>query len=361
MTEPVPQLRAENIFEQPSVRIKKTGSIIEERQEWFVDLIGMTPFFLAKKIMTTTKFLPQEYSVHPTNSNMYAAEVTHDQHQDAPNVWIHRVLWKSITNITDIVKDPSKRPVLISMGTHRQQENPNIDFNGKPVATTAGEPIFHSNLRGYPTWNLEKNYATFPHQFSFDRDFVNSDTISIYGREFEPYTLYCPDVNVGHLEWEGDYSFHRFTATIYVSHKKDRKGKIVGWRQLLRNAGYHERKRIGYTIRSQQRAKFPVLTKSKVGQSKYPVYSFQAITMGTVGREAYPSSPVVLDPLGQAFRERLTTDPEDGSDNKGKVIGLRPSGEPVETSGITEEQWDEAVVEVQFYNLVAFNAIFPWK
>lgn len=306
---------------------------------------------VASTLVASDKRLPQPFDKYKLADNMYAGKCELDQMKEVPNVWIYKVEWNTITNPQEAIPDPADRPVLITTGTYKQQEYPSVDLDNKPVCNTAGEPILYTQQKSYPTYTFEKNYAEYPKQFALLRDMVNSDDVFIFKEKFPPYTLFCPEVSISHIQYEGKYSFYALSATMYANGLKDRKGNIIGWRTLLRNQGFHEKKDTGEFEKK----------KNGLPNTKKPIYALQAIQIGTIGRPAYPTSPILLTPGGRAFREKLPKDPDDIEKYTGKVIGVNIPGEPVVTAGITVQQFDDAVVECRFNNVIRFNDYFPFK
>lgn len=386
-----------SISEQPVYNVKIEGLRRSDMQEFWVDLGDLYPRSIAVPFLLNSPKLPQPFTQSPLNPLQYAGPITHVQMKDIPNVWVVSVQWDTITNIQQTIKDPTKRPALISTGTYKQVDNPDTDFNGKVLATTAGEPIDFSYNRGYPTFTVEKCLATYPTIFAQYRDFVNNDNVTIYDVTYPPYTLFLPDVTISHLQWEGNYPFYDFNGTMYVSLKKDSAGKIIGWRNIKRNAGYHEKKIIGWQQKNKKKAFIgPVLQLNPgvnpplnqviannqtivvgsalsgqtqfttpvqggaIGAKYYPVYGLVAIVLGPKNRVSYPSSPVLINPKGVAFRQQLATDPPDGSNNTGEVLGLKAQGDSVVTSGISQEDWEAAVVEGRLFNFVSFNELLSF-
>lgn len=384
-------LEIKTISEKTNYVHRATGFLQEATQEFWVDVGGLGRRSAVIALLKGDNRLPREYSQSKDNSLMFAMPVTYDQMEDMPNIWKVVVNWKTITNISESIPNPADCPALISVGTYFEQDNPDVDFNGKPLTTTAGEPIDWPHQKGYPVYTVEKNYNEFPKQFGLLRDFVNSDTVTIYGIQYDPYTLFCPDVRVSHLQWKNNFPFHAFSCSIYVNTKRDSNDNVIGWRQLKRNAGYHERKFLGFKANydtSPNPYIYPTLDDArsfKIREDQLePVFIFKVITLGEVGHTQYPTSPVLLTPFGTAYREKVKGDQQKAIDfvdatvtdakrkrylktlinqgdfpGTGKILGLKVDGEKQSTSGITPEQWEAAVVEGVLYNLVPFGTYFP--
>lgn len=343
----------------------RTPMQTEQREILTVEFSGAPDRATAIKLINAAQAIPKVSQQSSFNNFLYAMQVKPKFDREFPNVIKIEVLWRNITNITEIQLDPVKRAVLISRGTYKLQDTPNVDFDGKPVATTAGEPINYTYQRGFPTYRLEKNLASFPTWCGRDNDFINTDSVTIYNTVFDPYELYLQDIEVSHLNYEGQFPpFHRFTATLYANTKKD------GWKTLLRNAGYHEKAFLGYYSKKGQK-----LTAFAVGFSPitnngqtitfnnvkyFPRYGLQAIKMGLKGTYEYPSSPVLIDPNGLAYRQQLPNDPPKGPFT-GPVIGLQSVDNQAQTSGITQKQWDASVVTFNFANKISFNNVLPLR
>lgn len=345
--------------EQCCYTVENTPMYRQDHQEWLVDLGGIFPDLLVTNLFSNDNLIPKTRELYPGNSlPMFCIKSDWVQLTDAPNIWRIIVDWRTLSNVQDTIPDPTQRPVLIKTGTYREQRTPNIDLDQKPVATTAGEPIIHSIQKSYPTYTVKKFLKSYPTKIAKKRDFVNSDTVTIYGVTYKPYELFCPEINVSELLTQGTYQYFEFDATIYVNTDKH------GWKTRLRNAGYHERKQVG-TIRNPDIPPGPGNNIFKL-PLMLPVYAFEAIRMGEPGKYSYPSSPVLLDPDGRAFREILQVDKDLAAKvggppiGTGPVIGLVP-GTPALGTAITQEQWDAAVVEVRFVHPVSFNNFFPLR
>lgn len=323
-----------------------------DHQEWLVNVGDVYSRKEISALFYSDNRMPLIREAYPNVAGMYCIASDFTQLLDTPNVWRVFADWSTPTNIQDTVADPTKRPIIIRTGTYREQRTPNVDFDEKPVTTTAGEPILHTIQRSYPTYTCIKFLKSYPTKIAKDRDFVNSDSVVIYGVTYKPWELFCPEITISELLTQNTYQYFEFEATIYVNTDKD------GWKTKLRNAGYHERRIVGW-IRNPA---IPAGPGNNVFQLplKLPVYAFEAIQMGVKGKPTYPSSPVLLDEDGRAFREKKAGDPIDGPFT-GPVIGLTVGSQPAAGTGITKEQWDKAVVELRFTNPVSFNQFFPLR
>lgn len=385
-------LQIVSISPSTNFRSERNGFIRQDTEEFIIDIGQLAPREDVLELFRTEKSLPHEYDVYPRNKLMFCLPISIVQNQAIPNLWTYHVTWKTITNVQESIKDPTKQPAIITSGTYYQQENPDVDFNGKPLATTAGEPIDWPYQRGYPTYTIQKKLAQYPVLFGKNRDFVNNDDVSIYGIKYPPYSLFCPDVQIGNLEWQNGFPYFQFQAVLYVNLKEDTRGNIIGWRQLRRNAGYHERKFEGFkdsTDRSPSPTIYKTVELAKAAGRRVellePVFKFKAITLGERGKEQYPTQPVLLTPWGTAFRKKKPQDKQAALDmidativdpvqkryyktlvNKfgiypgsGDVLGLKVTGEQQSTSGITPQEWEQAVVEGVLYNLISFTDNMP--
>jgi hypothetical protein len=423
-----------SITEKPIYESKLQGINEEVYQEFLVDMGGVAARDFILPILKKDKRLPRPFQQNTKFPILYSKTVSYKQMDDLPNVWVVSVQWSSVTSVQETIQNPSDRPALITTGTYKEQVDPDVDYNGKPLCTTAGEPINFSYQKSYSTFQIEKNYSEYPERFATVRDLVNEDEVSIYGVKFEPYTLFCSEVEISHLKWEGKYAFFTLTARIFVNTKKNKKDETVGWRIFKRNSGYHEKVITGWRVHHRQYNSGPLNSKTvaafnqtvptfKEAREVYetrrlffgytsvpiawvdanllitPVYTLAAIRLGSPGNYHYPSAPVLLGVEGKAFRERKAGDyekavedltyanllPKITADNfvrlapqiayiqkmlarykagyfpgTGVIIGTTAPGEPKATTGITEEEWDEAVVEGVLYNLVKFNDYFPF-
>lgn len=341
-----------SINEQCCYSTSNTPMYRQDHQEWLVDVGGIFLKAAVTDLFNSDNRIPKTHNLYPNSAvPMFCISADWKQDIEAPNIWRVFADWRTISNVQDLVPDPTQRPVIIRTGTYREQRTPNVDLDQKPVATTAGEPIVHAIQQAFPMYTVKKFLKAYPTKVAKQRDYVNSDAVTIYGVSFKPYELYCPEINVSELMTQGNFNYFEFDAVIYANTDKN------GWRTRLRNAGYHERKITGY-IRNPD---IPPGPGNNVFQLPLmiPVYAFEAIVMGKPGATSYPSSPVLLDPNGRAFREKLPTDTEK-TGNTGPVIGLAP-GTPAVGTAITQEQWDAAVVDLRFVNLVSFNQFFPLK
>lgn len=357
-------VRILGVYPQESYNSKIDGVIREDHQEFKVDVGTIVSKPDAVTAFLSDRRIPIPFQAHPSIAGMYANPIAYVQDKEVPNVWNIQVVWKTITDITQTIKDPTDRPVLITTGTYKQQVIPNVDYNGKPICTTAGEPINYQQQKGYPTYTFSKKLKNYPTAFSTIRDMVNADLVTIFGIDFPPYSLFCPDVQISHLLYEGNYPFYQFDATVYVNFELNGSGEFIGWRTLIRNAGYHERRLTGFE-------------KDKNGKSnkKKPLYEFVTIKMGRPGEYSYPASPILLTPGGTAYRRELLGDKTlaiaSGATAKdiaagnyaktGEVIGIRQPGDPATSAGISQKQWDAAVIEVSLTNVIEFNGNFPLR
>lgn len=340
-----------NIYDDASFKSKAKGYHRSDAQLFVLEFDGLGTREEVLRIIRNDKRLPKMYDAYPQNRGqlMYVMDTDLQQLRDLPNVWQYNVTWETVENPQEAIKDPSKRPVLIATGTYKQQEYPYFDYDGRPLANTAGEAILYAQQKSYPTYTFTKNYESYPGQFAILRDMVNIDTVRIYNIDFEPYTLFCPEVHISPLSYEGQYQYFQFSATMYANGLKNRKGQTVGWKLQLRNQGYHE-KQVTYE-------KLPNGQDNK----KKPKVALKAIKIGTAGAPAYPQSPILLTPGGRAFREKKDGDPNDIEKYSGNIIGVHIPGEEVEATGITPEQFDAAIIEPRLVEYIKFNDYFPFK
>lgn len=358
-------LQVVGVFDKTDYSREKTPTETTDVQTLWVDVGQLASRQTVLNLIESTPIIPKISQQHSVWNWLYCKKVTIRQNDDIPNVWIVSILWQSLNNIAESVLDPTKRPALISRGTYKQQDTPNKDFDGKPVATNAGEPINYTYQRGFPTYTIQKNLSSFPVWTGKDSDFVNSDSVTIYGTTFAPWELLLPEINIGHAEYVNNTLFFPATFTLYANTKPD------GWRTKLRNAGYHERAFIGYFTRRGQQLKsgdfffgLPSPTSNGNitfgGTVYFPRWGLKAIKMNTKGRYEYPTSPILLDKFGMAFKQKLPGDPDAGP-YSGPVIGLQSVDNQATTSGITQAQWDAAIVELRFVNKISFNQFLPLR
>lgn len=355
-------LRILGVYDRADYTRKRSPVMTEDRQTLRVELSGLASRSQVLGILEGAAAIPKVTQQNSQFNFLYCMEVTPTQLEDTPNIWDVSVLWRSLTNIQGTVLDPTLRAVLISRGSYKLQDLPNVDFDGLPVATTAGEPINYPYQRSFPTYKFEKFLPSFPTWCGVLSDFVNSDSVTIYGQIFAPWTLYLPEIEIGHLEYQGQYSFHPATFLVYANTKPN------GWKTFLRNAGRHERKFMYWGTTSG--AVLPsIIAPAYTGQRSItqqgiiyrPVFGLEAIKFGPKGGPySYPSSDVLLDAKGRAFKARSPGDPADGSNNSGPVIGLQTSTAD-SIAGITQAQWDAAVIERRFANPISFNQYLPLR
>lgn len=355
-------LTIEGVFDKTNYEREMTPQATTDVQTLWIDLGQLASRTAVMSLLMSTPIIPKMTQQHSVWTWLYCKRVTIQQNEEIPNVWIVSILWQSLNNITETVLDPTKQPALISRGTYKQQDTPNKDFDDKPIATNAGEPINYTYQRGFPTYTIQKNLSSFPTWTAKDNDFVNSDSVTIYGTTFDPWTLFLPEITIGHAEYVNNTIYFPATFTLYVNNKPD------GWKVKLRNAGYHERSFLGYFTKKGQKYKdyFPAASPTSngnlvfAGTVYFPRWGLSAIKLNTKGRYEYPTSPVLLDKNGMAFRQKLPADPPDGPFT-GPVIGLQSQDNQATTSGITQKQWDSAVVEIRVANKISFNQYLPLR
>jgi hypothetical protein len=346
----------------------------ETRQMFRVDLEGLYDRDVADKLLRNNVDppLPKKYDVRPGFPQQVCQDTTFRQIDDAPNIWEVYVEWKTITNLQQKVQDPSKRPVLIETGTYRYQHSPTQDLDGKPVTTSAGEPIDYVQQKAAPTYTFYKNYAEYPTKLGYIRDLVNTDKVQFLGMEFKPYQLYIPEIKISVFQYENEYGFFSMTCTAYVNNEKN------GWKINLRNAGFHELNLVR-TVRK------PVPDDPKNPFGTYtvkdvPVYEYTAIRMGSPGQYVYPARPCLLTPEGRAFRQVTDSDtaqwkatnaliqqfggrpkpPLKQGYGTGPVMGLQgPDAATTNQIGISQADFDAATLEFTFLNEVKFNGLIP--
>jgi hypothetical protein len=338
-----------------------------------VDLEQLWDRATANTLLTTATYplMPKRYDQRPNFPNQFCEFVHFRQNKDAPNIWTASVYWKTTSNLQERIKDPAERPILITTGTYKYQKSPLKDNDDLPVVTTAGEPISYTYQKAAPTYTFEKNLTNYPTALGKYRDFVNKDTVKFLGLEFKPYELYVPEVSISHLLLENEYRFYSLSFTAYALTEE------YGWRTRLRNQGYHELAKVGsklaYALVN------PNVPEGRRVWKQVPIYGFTAIKLGSEGRQVFPTSPVLLTPEGRAFRQ--LTDQEIAADQAairlarqegrrppaarqqgygtGPVMGIQNPNGPVDSIGITQEQFDAAVIEFNFFNTVDFNTVFP--
>lgn len=352
-----------SISDKTNYSRRRTPIQTEDRQEFWVDVGVIATKVQVIALLDAQSSMPgisQQNAYYPW---LYCIGLDYIQMDDMPNVWVVNVVWRSLTNAQDKEPDPLKRAALISRGTYKQQDIPNVDFDNKPVATTAGEPINYQYQRAFPTYTIQKFLPQFPTWCGKANDFVNSDAVTLYGITFKPYELFIPDIEVGYAEYQGQYGpYYNFKATMYADIRPD------GWRTKLRNAGFHELKFLGWftaagTALLANFANAPSPGQQQIrlgGVTYYARYGLASIQLNLSGKPEYPSSPILLDPFGSAFRSKLPADPPTGPFT-GPVIGLKSANNAATTSGITQDQWNAAVVSLRFVNPISFNTYLPLR
>lgn len=354
-------LKILGIYDMADYSRKRTPVMTEDHQTLRVQVNGLYSRSAVLGLIEGSASIPSVTQQNSAFPWLYCVEVTPEQDKEVPDIWNVSIVWRSLTNVQDKVLDPTQRAVLISRGTYKLQDIPDFDFDNKPVATAAGEPINYPYQRSFPTYTFEKFLPSFPTWCGVLSDFVNSDSVTIYGQTFNPWELFLPDINIGHLEYQGEFSFYPSTFTLYVNTKPN------GWKTFLRNAGKHERKFL-YWVSIKGAIVSSLIAPPYVGQKSIqigaftykPVFALEAIKLGTPGKYEYPSSDVLLDGNGRAFRQALASDPPDGSSNSGPIIGLQNSTTAAST-GITQKQWDASTLQLRFANPISFNQYLPLR
>ena len=164
----------------------KIGVVATETRQMFrVDLEALYDRATANTLLLNNVDppLPKRFDVRSGFPQQTCQETSFVQVEDAPNLWLVSVEWKTITNLQQKIQDPAKRPVLIETGTYRYQKSPLVDLSDppKPIVTTAGEPIDYTYQKAAPTYTFSKNYTDYPTNLGYYRDLVNTDTVKFLG------------------------------------------------------------------------------------------------------------------------------------------------------------------------------------
>ena len=327
--------------EDTSFSLSTEGLEGKSKQAWKADLGGLYTRTQVLICFAADARVPKTYQYAAYNSRLICTAVEIDQDSEVPNVWHVVAQYQTPQNVQQKEIDPSKRAALISTGTYKEQEYPSIDFDGKPVCTTAGEPLNYGYQRPYPMYTVDKNLSSYPTALASARNFTNTDTVSLFGVTFDPYQLLIPDISISHLQYEGPYSYFALNFSIYA------KTTEFGWRTRVRNAGYHERTLISWLDKRGR-----LLPKNKW------VYGLKAILLGVTAQPSYPSSPVLLKPNGTAFRQVVAGD-DDVQAAQRPVIAIENRSDLTSTQGISIRDWKKAVVALNFLVPISFLNTLP--
>lgn len=251
------------------------------------------------------------------------------QDKYVPNHWSLYVEWDNVTPqpFPTFFDNPLKREAQIQAGTYETVFRLETDQDGKIVATTAGEMIFLEIPVRYRQFTITKNVSAIPEAFAEQADFTNLDTVTIMGHPFKTGRLLLKDVTMDGPHYENGTKF--WIAIFTILSRPD------GWLFKRRNVGFQEKGPLGAI---------------KLADGTLVLGNpLQSIQIGPPGNRSYPSSPVLLDPQGRAYR---------GTDlNTGQEVVLTP--ETNSTGGITAQQWKDSLLSFRGYRTIAFTGNVP--
>lgn len=252
--------------------------------------------------ITSFRRCPVRFQPHPLYPQYYCIDWHLDQPTEIPNVLPLRIIYS--TEIPDgLLKDgkpvyeddPLRRPLWVAAGYYNYPKVMRMTFNTSdtfdpaqgppeptvPVVTTAGERLFLQIEDEVRMFKCRKNVAVLPKFMAKGGKFTNAEPISFQGASFWRYELLICGIELSEAKFEFGKVYYIMSFNLMVAPDKD------GWCEKLRNAGFHEK---GYEK-----------VTNRAGRVTYNTY-LKAISVGKPENPQYPSSPVLLDPDGIAYR-----------------------------------------------------------
>lgn len=333
-------------------------------------LVKLSDGNVPMSVITSYFDFPYRFKPHNVIPGFWCINWDFEQH--APNADI-RVLWVHwsteipaalIRNGKPVYDDvPTKRPAEIARSYYIHRRRMRMTYKQGtqfvagslekvptiPVVTTAGEDLFLEIECQCRAFICKKNVGNV--QDIFDEGngkFLNSDAVRLKGNNYKPLQLMATDIEFSPERFEfGDY-YYIMTYKIVVAPDQD------GWCEKLRNAGYHEKgiQQIDQTIE---------VTSGRTTTIKVDQPYLKAIQVGQPQLPQYPSSPVLIDPDGFAYRNfNIEANEKASTPNKlrtGPVLSTQ--GEINGGIGITPQQWKDAELKFWPYLAIPFSKYIP--
>lgn len=191
------------------------------------------------------KLLPPLLKSHPDHPEMKLLDINYPPADiKVPNEQKVLLLWSNVIQIGNGIvasantltteNNPRREPAIIEYYPWTTVKLWDKDINGKPFATTAGEPIIHQEEVEYSAWHVEINVPKYPAIFGAPsagpRMFINSDKVKFAGDTFQKHTLLIRGIRLGRLSAKNDFLF--YPMSYEMMHNPDT------WLVKKRNAGY---------------------------------------------------------------------------------------------------------------------------
>lgn len=238
---------------------------------------------------------PRQYQPHPDDPKSYVDVVSMDRVNgrliDVTVTYSSEVDVDEDKQRDNFNEDPLQRPAVVTLSSEREMRAVNLDVEGTPLQTTAGEPL--TRERRFTLWrlNVKKNIATWPRWLLDYPNAINQDPVRIKGVTWPKHTLILDDVELGEESEENGVSF--VTLSMKILYRQET------WKDEFLNFGRYElvdeKNAAGEVV--------PVLKEILVGTPAAPV-----------------KKPIPIDENGRAYRDadgniKLQVDPEEITKN----------------------------------------------
>ena len=286
---------------------------------------------------------PPILSPHPLGEpGMMVVNYTVEQERNAPNVWLVGVVCDSRYegNVTSFQPNPLQKPTVWGIRRYKMEHVYVKDLDDVPSATSAGEPILVTDQVSLPMFVGSKNVRKPPPALIKRGDFMNADSVRIYGQTFDRDTLWLTDV-------EFDGPIIEMVASVKMTYYRMRWTLVYNpetWVQKIRNKGFYKAE---YVEREDpntgRRREVAVMRLILVGDPKHPPAAPVPLRM----KDEKDSNGVVIARRGQPF-----TDPASGE--------ILAPGNP-NIYGMTDAQWEEATIELRTKHRIRLASVLPLR
>lgn len=354
-----------NSYKTNKRRVRKISPYqVEESEFWIIEMSG--PIVNSMEL-EATQGLPVWGSPMRSNPRLFVINYHAEMMQDAPQCYELEVVYSNFYP-RDLFKlqskeflpeeNPLQRPALIESSTYRTRKVWDVDLNGKPFTTTAGEPIIHEEEISRRVFSVTKNVQAISNIFLVDGDFMNEDTVTIFGQKFKPETLWLTDINLSAQQIDYHVPYFVLSYKLYHNADVDDQGRPLGWRVRKRNAGY-------YCLEQVNTISKPLLKPTTVPPSLF----------GTVDPTNYPAN-LVYSPIKVGSPEQFTRTPlplrntPNDPTTHGKLFDQYRTIDPLTKQRIDPEKvalapadlkkiWKEATLVFQTKQLIKFKGNIP--
>lgn len=247
------------------------------------------------------KFAP--YQPHPKDPDALVSEFYPRRDAPGANVWLVEV---TFSTDVDVTSNPIGMPAVVTRETQLREIPAVFDVDGNPLLNTAGDlmtdpPAVRKQVD--QVFKIQKNLPlNLPDWTDTHPGCVNSDSIRLRGRTYQPGTMFFAALSIGaEMNVPGSTdTISTLRGTPYTTADLELWWRADGWIEYYPNRGFFQLIPKG-NLKFPKNAEIPggrlAMKQLKGAFNKLPPYQRARCTVGPL--QDLPSEPVFLDANGQ--------------------------------------------------------------